>query len=225
MVWRDLTAPERDRQGRPRASEHRQLIERRRLQLGRGGAAGRPRPHARRALLPPRPAPTCATTPTTSSCSASWATARRWRSTTPASTEERDRIAQNLQRGLRPPRPAEVAGPRHLRRLRGRRRGDRDRRRPLRRAADRGRLLDHDRRRRRQGQRRRRRLGRAAPLDARPGPRDRRARRGAAPLNELLLDGDSLNDFATAMLLRLRRDGRALASSAWPRRATRRRST
>ena len=46
--------------------------------------------------------------------------------------EERDRIAQNLQRGLRPPEPPYVAGPRHLRRLRPLRRGDGDRRRPLR---------------------------------------------------------------------------------------------
>ncbi len=93
--------------------------------------------------------------------------------------EERDQIAQNLQRGLRPPEPPYVPGldiavvfdafgERH-----------RDRRRRLRRPSHRGRLLDHDRRRHRQGQRRRRRLGRPAPLDARPGPADRRAARAA----------------------------------------------
>ena len=56
-------------------------------------------------------------------------------------------------------------------------------------------------------------------------PRDRRARRGAARVNELLLDGDSLNDFATAMLVRLRARRGRLARRPSPRPATRRRST
>ena len=127
---------------------------------------------------------------------------------------ERDRIAKNLQRGLRPPRPARGAGAGDLGRLRGGRRGDRGRRRPLRRAAERGRLLDAGRRRRRQGQRRGRRSRSRVRHSVRGLTReidepDEVLRR----VNELLLDGDSLNDFATAMLVRLRREGQAAGGS------------
>ena len=93
--------------------------------------------------------------------------------------QERDAIARNLQRGLRPPRPAPVEGLESSVDLRGGGAGDRDRRRPLRRAADRGRLLGAGRRRRRQGLRGGRGVGGRAPRGARADPRGRRARGGA----------------------------------------------
>ena len=122
--------------------------------------------------------------------------------------EERDRIAQNLQRGLRPPEPPYVAGPRHrpsssTPSARGWRSaatsttscptedgcwimiGDVTGKGSV--AAGVSVALRHSMR------------GLARQIDE---PEEL-----LAQLNEMLLEGSSLNDFATAVLLRLRREG------------------
>ncbi len=133
---------------------------------------------------------------------------------------ERDSIARDLQRGLRPPRPARGPGPRVLGRLRGRRRRDRDRRRHLRRAADRRRLLGPDRRRRRQGRRRGQRLGRHAPRGARADPRGRGARGGAEPGQRAAARGQRAERLRDGLAgPHARRRGRRLDGLAGERRA------
>ena len=80
---------------------------------------------------------------------------------------ERDRIAKNLQRGLRPPQPAEVPGLDISVVFEAAGEGIEVGGDLYDVMPERGRLLDPGRRRRRQGQHRGRRLGRAAPLGAR----------------------------------------------------------
>ena len=173
MIWRDLKAPEVIDKV-VQSEDHRQLIAGRPLQLRGGGAADRPRPDARRPLLPPR-ARRSALRPRRPPVPR-----RAWRPRRYGAGQRPPLQGAGPDRREPAARPASApacrgAGPRHLGRLRGGRRGDRDRRRPLRRAPDRGWLLDPGRRRRRQGQRRGRGLGRGAALGARPHPGDRRA--------------------------------------------------
>ena len=214
MIWRDLKAPEvvdkvSQSERAPAADRATPATTRRRsCRWSPAAARSAPSPSSTRAA-------TCATTRATSSFSPSWANGRRWRSTTPASIGNATGSPRTCSAGCARRGRRRCPGLRDLGRLRGRRRGDRGRRRPLRRDPDRGRLLAPGRRRRRQGQRRRRRLGRRPPLRSRPLPgRSPSPTRCCARVNELLLDGDSLNDFATAQLVRMRRDGLRLDTEA-----------
>ena len=224
MIWRDLKAPEVI-DDVAQNEEHRQLMD----DAGYNSAAVVPLVargrtlgalsflHAQRRppLRPRRPrVPRRARRPR-----------RAGRSTTPASTASATQIAENLQRGLRPPRPAEVPGLEIS---------------VVFEAAGQGIEIGGD-------------VYDVLPTEdgcwiligdvagkgsaaAGVSVAVRHSVRGLtreidepeevlARVNELLLAGSTLNDFATAMLVRLRRDERQLARSRWPAPATRRRST